>query len=118
MRVSDYRDAVRVHARDSNVYEEVADIEKAKENACKELLTLANRYERVPMQITLYGRTAPGDGRCQQKREGSQEVEALGEFDMVLLALPPAAVRMMTTPPSWHSKKREAIRAMRYVRFK
>jgi hypothetical protein len=45
MRVSDYRDAVRVHVCDSNVYEEVADIEKAKEKACKELLTLANRYE-------------------------------------------------------------------------
>jgi hypothetical protein len=47
MRASDYRDAVRVHVCDSNVYEEVADIEKAKEKACKELLTLANRYEVV-----------------------------------------------------------------------
>lgn len=45
MRVPDYRDAVRVHVCDSNVYEEVADIEKAKEKACRELLTLANRYE-------------------------------------------------------------------------
>ena len=47
MRLSDYRDAVRVHVCDCNVYEEVADIEKAKEKACRELLTIANRYEAL-----------------------------------------------------------------------
>ena len=66
------------------------------------------------MQITLYGRIAPGDGRCQQKTPESQLVDVLGKFDIVLLALPPAAVRMMTTPASWLPLKREAIRAMRY----
>lgn len=72
------------------------------------------------VQVSLWGiKTVDDRRRGQQQQAGgvsSAESERihLGDFDKVLLAVPPVALRMMRTPGSWDPLWREAIRAMRF----
>ena len=73
------------------------------------------------VQVSLWGIKTGGDGRRGQQQQaggvsngGEPEKIHLGDFDKVLLAVPPAALRMMRTPSSWDPLWREAIRAMRF----
>jgi hypothetical protein len=73
------------------------------------------------MQVSLWGIETTNDRRRGQQQQaggvsGGAESDRihLGDFDKVLLAVPPVALRMMRTPGSWDPLWREAMRAMRF----